>query len=76
MSKHPELLKENVAEFMEELSVLGNDPLLIALGSKTYMYLKKHLPSKYRIVQITHYAHQIGKEKYRQDVLNVLDSIQ
>ena len=75
VSKYPELLKKNVDEFKQEISLLGTKPVLIALGSKTYDYMKRYLSGDYQIVKVTHYAHQISKENYRKDVLKILDEI-
>ncbi len=75
VSKHPELLNENIQEFRSELALLGTKPVLIALGTKTYEYMKKYLSREYTLVKVTHYAHQISKENYRKDVLSVLDSL-
>ena len=67
VSKHPELLKENIEEFKKEISILDTKPVLIALGSKTYEYMKKYIADDYKIAKVTHYSHQISKENYRKD---------
>ena len=75
LHKHPEVVKENIKEFEEELSYLGDKPVLVALGGETYRILKDNLGSKYTIVQILHYSFTIGKEDYRTKVLEVLDKV-
>jgi len=55
--------------FREELDDLGStDPTIIAFGKATYSILARNLGDKHRIVPITHYAHYIGKERYREEL--------
>lgn len=75
IKKNPEILAKNVELFEEELGLLGGNPVLIALGTATYSFLNECFGEKYKIYKITHYAHQIGKEKYRDEVLNSLKDI-
>jgi hypothetical protein len=72
LSTHPSVIRQNISEFEQELALLGKDPLLIAMGGATYEILKNNLGSKYRITQIKHYSFTIGKEDYRDDVLDIL----
>ena len=75
VNKNPDVLKENIKLFEEELELLGENMVLIALGTATYNFLNKCLGHKYKICKITHYSHQIGKEKYREEVLDVLENL-
>ena len=75
IKKNPDILAKNMRLFEEELDLLGGNPILIALGTATYSFLKECFGRKYKIYKITHYAHQIGKEKYREEVLNSLKDI-
>lgn len=72
LKDNPEFVEQNIKEFEEEISYLGEKPVLIALGAATYNILKKYLAGKYEIVQVMHYSMQIGKENYREEVLKVL----
>jgi len=72
---NPDVLLKNIIDFEKEISYLTNDSVLVAMGSKTFEYLSKYLGDKYRIVRIKHYSYRISKEKYRQEVLEILDSI-
>lgn len=72
---HPEVVKENIADFEKELALLGDKPVLVALGGKAYEILNTYLGDKYKIVQIKHFSYTIGKEDYRKEVLKILDSI-
>ena len=61
--------------FEEEMKLLGENLVLIAMGKATYDFLNKCLGKKYRIYQILHYSGRIGQEKYREEVLNALKDI-
>lgn len=64
---------ENIKKFEEEIEMLESpDPLIIAFGDATYDLLQKHLGDKYRIRKVWHYSRHIGKEKYREAVLDML----
>ena len=74
MRANPDEVSRHLARFEQELSYLGApDPLLVAFGGMVYDVLNAHLGSRYRIVKVTHYAHQVSKEKYRASVLEALD---
>ncbi len=73
LSHHPEIVSKNVFYLEEEISHLQANPVLVAIGAETYKLLHKHLGNKYRIAQIRHYSYYISKEKYREEVLEILD---
>ncbi len=59
----------NLETFREELDDLGStDPTIIAFGKVAYSILARNLGDKHRIVPITHYAHYISKERYREEL--------
>ena len=62
---------ENIKVFLEELNDLGTDnPTLLAFGNDVYRILNRNFKGKYKILKLTHYAHFISKEKYREEVQN------
>lgn len=72
LEQHPDLLQENISSFRAELRDLGcHRPLILAFGRDTFQLIRKNLdPIEYlQLVKLTHYSHQIGKEKCREDVL-------
>lgn len=73
LKDHPEVLRENVERFVEEISLLSDNPTLIALGVKAYKILSENLGHKYKIVPVMHYSNRIGKEDYREKVLDALN---
>ena len=76
IKRDPVGVDEQIARLERELADIGAvDPLLVAFGGVAYDVLRCCLGKKYRIVKVTHYAHQVGKEKYRDEVLRVLDGV-
>jgi len=68
----PSLLRTNVEVFREELRDLGSQrPTILAFGSAVHALIAENISrDEYsNLVRLTHYSHQIGKEKYRDTVL-------
>ena len=77
LKDNPGVLEEQLERFRNEMAFIGAEsPLIIAFGKKTYDILKRGLSdSDYSsLVQVTHYSHHIGKEKYRDEVLGRLNA--
>lgn len=71
----PALIRENVDAFLGEFVDLAADkPTVIALGRDAHELILKHVPgSAYaRLIRVTHYSHQVNKEKYRDMVASEL----
>lgn len=66
IEKHIEILKR-------ELEILGEKPILVALGGDVYDVIKKHLANEYKIIKIYHYSYRMSKEKYREHLLETLE---
>lgn len=73
LREHPDIVRKNINDFVEEISILGEDPVLVALGSYTYDILNSYLGKKYRIAKIKHYSYSISKENYRKELLETLE---
>ena len=71
-----ERVDENLKGLREELELLGGRPVLVALGYAAEKNLKCMKSEGYEVVRILHPATFIGKKKYRDKVLKVLDNIQ
>lgn len=68
----PELVKRNVEVFLDELYDLAvPKALVLAFGVDAHSIIQEHVPARAygTLVRLTHYSHQIGKEKYRETVL-------
>ncbi len=71
MKRNPDVLKQNIDEFREEMAILGK-PVLVALGGTVYDLLKKTVGNEFQIVGIKHYSYTISKENYRTEALERL----
>lgn len=71
--KHNKTIEEkNIEFFRQELRDIGStNPLLVAFGNTVYDILKRYFTSEFKIIKIPHYAHFIGKEKYREQVKTI-----
>lgn len=72
LKKHPEIVKENMENLKREISLLGVKPTLIAMGNQSYDLIHAYLGKEYTVKKIKHYSYTIGKEDYREHVLQVL----
>lgn len=73
LKENPGVLAESLEIFRQELRDLGAaGPLILAFGRMAYDILKENLSfTEYgKLVRLTHYSHQISKEKYREAVLS------
>jgi hypothetical protein len=71
LKNNPDLIRENILLFREELSALdAKEPIIFAFGVDTYNLLNKHLRREEysKLVRLTHYSQQIGKEDYKKAV--------
>ena len=58
--------------FRQELQELKSvTPSILAFGTAAYRLMRDNLsPDEYsKLIKLTHYSHQIGKERYRETVL-------
>lgn len=69
---HPEVMKENIEAFNEELRLLGGSPVIVALGDAASDLIKENFCGVNEITKIKHYAFTIGKEDYRAEVIAIL----
>jgi hypothetical protein len=75
LKRNPDLIAQNIKFFREELKdLMANKPLLLAFGVDAYNLLLNNLQiDEYsKLIRITHYSHQISKEKYKEEVLSQL----
>ena len=74
---NPGLIRSNIATFRDELGDLPcRRPTILAFGVAAFSLLAENLlPAEYlSLIRLTHYSHQIGKEKYRETVLSQISS--
>ncbi len=71
LKSNPHLIEQNISFFREELKDLeAIKPLILAFGVDAYNMLANHLRGdEYsRLIRLTHYSHQISKEKYKEEI--------
>ncbi len=79
-SKVAKFIKENPSElqphfdaFKEEIRLLGaEDPVFLGLGGLATQLIRKALPGNAKVVQLRHYSDYVSKEKYREEILDIL----
>jgi len=72
LKAHPALVGENIETFREELRDLNcSAPTILVFGVAAYNIIRDNLrTAKYsKLIKLTHYSHQISKERYREAVL-------
>ena len=72
LKENPGVLVDSLKIFRQELRDLGSvSPLILAFGRIAYDIIKENLCSEEygKLIRLTHYSHQISKEKYRETVL-------
>ena len=72
LKTEPGLIRKNVDLLRRELGFLGAEaPLLLAFGHAAYSLLANNLAAGERsgLIKLTHYAHWMGQERYREKVL-------
>jgi hypothetical protein len=72
----PALVEQNIESFREELRDLNcSAPTILAFGVGAYNIIQDNLrTAEYsKLIKLTHYSHQISKEKYREAVLKQIN---
>jgi hypothetical protein len=77
LTKHPETIEANLRTFREEMQDLkATAPVILAFGKNTHKILGANLnKNEYsKLIKLTHYSHQIGKEAYKEAVFKEIES--
>jgi hypothetical protein len=77
LKEHPEIIEKHLRSFREEMQDLkATAPVILAFGRDTHKLLSENLNrNEYRrLIKLTHYSHQIGKEAYRETVFKEIGS--
>ena len=75
LRENREFEQENVNFFVKELSDVGaTNPTLVAFGNESFDILKRNLKNDFKILKIPHYANYSSKEKYRQQIQEVIEN--
>jgi hypothetical protein len=69
-------IKSHLIFLEQEISDLESTskPVIYAFGGSTYKFLESNLPKNIysKLIKLTHYAHYISKEKYRESIKDAL----
>jgi hypothetical protein len=71
LRERPEVIAKNVETFREEMQDLkATAPVILAFGKAAHKLLTSNLnKNEYcKLIRLTHYSHQIGKEAYKEAV--------
>jgi len=77
LRERPETIEKNLRTFREEMQDLkATAPVILAFGRDTHKLLSENLDKhEYcRLIKLTHYSHQIGKEAYKDVVAKEIGS--
>ena len=77
LKQNPNVVRPHIDKFETELTDLGfTKPMILAFGRDVFGLLNKNLShERYsHLIQVTHYSHQIRKEKYREDILSQIEN--
>jgi hypothetical protein len=77
LKERPEIIEKNLRKFREEMQDLqAKAPVILAFGKVTHKLLSENLSeNEYRkLIRLTHYSHQIGKETYKEAVFKEIGS--
>ena len=76
LAHNPDVLHQNVENFKQELKDIGAEkPKLIAFGNVVRDILIDNLADEFEIFSIRHYSHFMNTDSYRNEVLELCESI-
>ena len=76
LKKNKQFELDNIQVFKKEIQDLGAlNPILVALGDATYDILARNI-TEFKVLKLKHYSHYMSKEKYREEVLLLLETFQ
>jgi len=77
LNENPDVEDKNIEIFRNELKDLGTEtPTIIAFGGEVYRILTRNLNNEFNIFQVTHYAHFINQQIYREEFESLIERIQ
>jgi hypothetical protein len=76
LKEHPETIQHNLRMFREEMHDLkATAPVILAFGKNAHKILSANLNKTeyFKLIKLTHYSHQIGKEAYKEAVFKEIE---
>jgi hypothetical protein len=77
LKQNPAVIEKNLKTFREELRDLqATAPVILAFGNDAHKLLRENLNNNEygRLIKLTHYSHQMGKEAYKEAVFKEIAS--
>ena len=73
LNDNPDVERKNTETFREELKDLGTENrTIIAFGNDVFSILSRNLKNEFNIFKVTHYAHFINQQRYREEVKSLI----
>ena len=77
LNANPDVEDKNIETFRKELKDIGTEnPTIIAFGNEVYRILSRNLNNEFNIYKVTHYAHFINQQIYREEFESLIERIQ
>ena len=77
LNANPDVEEKNIETFRKELKDIGTEnPNIIAFGIDAHSVLTRNLNNEFNIFQVTHYAHFINPQRYREEFESLIERIQ
>ena len=76
MKDNKEEVNNQINNFKNEIKMLEiKKPILIAFGNLVYKILNDNLKNEYKIYKVSHYAHFMKEEKYKNEINKLSEEI-
>ena len=76
LKKNPNVEKQNIEIFLEELKDLGTENrTIIAFGEEVYPILKRNLQNEFNIFKVTHYSAYINEQELRDAIKSLIKNM-
>ena len=76
LNANPDVEDKNIETFRKELKDLGTENrTIIAFGNEVFRILSRNLNKEFNIFRVTHYAHRINLQKYRDEIKSLIKNM-
>jgi len=76
LNENPDVEDKNIETFRKELKDLGTENrTIIAFGNEVFRILSRNLKNEFNIFRVTHYAHRINPQRYREEFESLIERI-
>ena len=76
LNENPDVEDKNIETFRKELKDLGTENrTIIAFGNEVFRILSRNLNKEFNIFRVTHYAHRINPQTYRDEIKSLIKNM-